>query len=230
VKTVHYMVSWFIRIIMNILCKIDARSLRQLPKRGPCIVVTNHINFLEVPLLYTRLMPRNICALVKAETWNNPLLGFLGNLWNAIPINRGAIDRKALSTAREVLDEGGILVVAPEGTRSGDGRLRRGRPGVVLLALNSGIPVFPLAHYGGETFWRNFRSFRRTPFTVKRGKPFLVEIGKKSCGREQRNVIADEIMRRIAELLPERLKGYYAGLTETGYRYLQGIRNYGYTG
>lgn len=220
---IHYTVSWLVRIIIAALCRIDAGDLRGLPMRGPCILVTNHINFLEVPLLYTRLMPRRVAALVKVETWNNPLLGFLGNLWNGIPIARGTIDRKAINAAKEALAEGRILVIAPEGTRSGDGVLKRGQPGIVLFAANSGIPIYPLAHYGGEMFWKNLRSFRRTGFKVKLGKPFVVSSNGTRLGREQRNVIADEIMLKIAELLPEKLKGYYAGLTGKEYQYIQTI-------
>ena len=82
----HYTVSWLIRLIVDLLCSVDARCVRSLPKNGPFIVVTNHINFLEVPVLYTRLIPRRVAALVKAENWNNPLLAFLGNLWNGIHI------------------------------------------------------------------------------------------------------------------------------------------------
>ncbi len=186
-------------------------------------MVTNHTNFLEVPVLYTRLIPRRLAALVKVENWNNPFLAFLGNLWHGIPITRGVVDRKAISAAKEALDDGRILVIAPEGTRSGDGKLRRGRPGIVLFAVNTGIPVYPLAHFGGESFWKNLRSFKKTPFTVKLGKPFLIRTGTKSPGRAQRREIADEIMRRIAELLPEQMRGYYAGPTDTEYHYLQTV-------
>ena len=222
-KAIHYTVSWLIRIIIGALCKIDACDLGKLPKHGPCILVTNHINFLEVPLLYTRLMPRNVTALVKTENWNNPLYAFLGNLWDGIPITRGGLDRKAIGAAKDALAGGKILVVTPEGTRSGDGRLKKGHPGIVLFAANSGIPVFPLAHHGGELFWKNLSSLRRTNFKVKLGRPFLVSCEDKSPGREERRAIADEIMRKIAELLPGRLQGYYANHSGTGYTYLQTI-------
>ena len=144
----------------------------------------------------------------------------MGNLWKGIPISRGGVDRRAITEAKHVLEEGRFLVIAPEGTRSGDGILRRGNPGVILFAANSEIPVFPAAHHGGEVFWKRFRSFRRTRFTVKIGKPFFVRTGDRKLGRDIRRAVADEIMCRIAELLPEEMKGYYAGLPENGYRYV----------
>lgn len=222
-KAIHYTVSWLIRIILGVICRVDAADVRRLPKEGPAIFVTNHINFLEVPVIYTQLMPRRLAALVKAETWNNPALAFLGNLWMGIPISRGLVDRKAITAAKEVLADGRILVIAPEGTRSGDGRLRRGNPGIVLFAADSGIPIFPIAHYGGESFWKRFRALRRTDFNIKVGEPIVVRTGEKTLGREKRRAITDEIMYRIAELLPDRLRGYYSDVNGDKYRYTQPV-------
>ena len=222
-KAIHYTVSWLIRIILGVICRVDAAELRGLPKKGPAIVVTNHINFLEVPLIYTHMMPRRLTALVKAETWNNPAMAFLGNLWRGIPISRGVVDRKAIEAAKEALADGRILVIAPEGTRSGDGRLRRGNPGIVLFAADSGVPVYPTAHHGGELFWKRFKSLKRTDFIVRVGKPILVKTGGEGLGRTARKAITDEIMCRIAELMPDGLKGYYAGAAKNGYRYTQTV-------
>ncbi len=222
-KAIHYTVSWLVRIILGVVCKVEAADLKRLPKEGPAILVTNHINFLEVPLIYTHLMPRRLAALVKAETWNNPLFAFFGNLWMGIPIARGVIDRKAITAAKAALADGRILVIAPEGTRSGDGKLKKGNPGIVLFAADSGVPVFPVAHHGGESFWSSFRSFKRTTFKIKVGKPILVRTGEASLRRETRKAITDEIMFRIAELLPARLRGHYAGLPAIEYRYTQPV-------
>ncbi len=222
-KAIHYTVTWLVRIILGVVCKVDAVDLRRMPKQGPAILVTNHINFLEVPLIYTHLMPRRLTALVKAESWNNPLFAFLGNLWMGIPITRGVVDRKAITAAKEALADGRIFVIAPEGTRSGDGKLKRGSPGIVLFAADSGVPIFPAAHHGGESFWSRFKSFKRTRFQIKVGKPIVVRTGEESIGRETRRAITDEIMYRIAELLPDRLKGHYSGPMENEYRYTETV-------
>ena len=222
-RSVHYVVSWIIRLLLHLLCKIDWVELHRIPSEGPCIIVTNHINFLEVPLLYTHLMPRKQTSLVKKETWNNPVLGFLANLWQAIPIARGVIDRTAIAAAHSALEDDALLVITPEGTRSGNGKLRRGNPGVILLATDSGVPVFPLAHHGGEQFWRNFKSLRRTSFVIRVGRPFLVETEDLAIDRGARRQIADEIMCRIAELLPEFYRGYYDNRLPRDYQYLKPI-------
>ncbi len=217
----HYTVSWLIRIILSVLCRIDAGELRKLPKSGPYILISNHINFLEVPVIYTYGMPRQFVALVKAENWENPFFAFLGNLWHAIPIARGSVDRRAIAKANEALSERKILVIAPEGTRSRNGKLRPAFPGVVLFAVNSGIPVYPAGHFGGERFWRNLRSLKRTNFTVRIGKPFTVWADTAELTRRDRKDIADEMMCRIAGLLPDRLRGHYAGLIHRDYNYIR---------
>jgi 1-acyl-sn-glycerol-3-phosphate acyltransferase len=223
VKGIHYTVSWLVRIVLGVVCKVNATDLRRLPKQGPAILVTNHINFLEVPLIYTHLMPRRLAALVKVENWNNPFFAFFGNLWMGIPISRGVVDRNAIATAKNALADGRILVIAPEGTRSGDGRLRKGNSGIVLFAADTGVPVFPAAHHGGESFWKRFKSFKRTDFKIRVGKPILVHTGGNSLGRETRKEITDEIMCRVAELLPDRLRGHYAGMMENRYCYTRPV-------
>jgi 1-acyl-sn-glycerol-3-phosphate acyltransferase len=220
-KALHYTVSWLIRLIVHLICRISAKELRKIPRTGPAIIVTNHINFLEVPVIYTNLMPRKLTALVKAENWSNPIFGFLGNLWNGIPLSRGVVDRKAFTLAREALDRKEILVIAPEGTRSGNGNLRRGNPGIVLLAADAGVPIIPIAHVGGENFWRNIKSLRRTVFSIRVGRPFLVDTGGAAIDREARKRIADEIMLRLAVLLPESHRGYYQNKMTDQYQFLR---------
>jgi 1-acyl-sn-glycerol-3-phosphate acyltransferase len=98
--------------------------------------------------VYTHLQPRPITGFAKIETWDNPAMGRLFDLWQAIPLQRGRADIEALRRGLEALAEGKILAVAPEGTRSGHGQLQPAHAGVVMLALHSGAPLLPLAFYG----------------------------------------------------------------------------------
>lgn len=212
-------VTPIIRLILSLLCRIDAKEMRRIPRKGPLIVVMNHVNFLEVPLIYAFLYPRHTVGLVKRETWNNPVLGALADSWEAIAIDRAGSDMSAMRQALNVLARGGLLLVAPEGTRSGHGRLQQGHGGVVQLALKSGAPIIPVAHSGGEHFWRNFKSWRRTRFTVKVGPVFrLVPPGTgggkaaasvHSVPKSVRLEMTDAIMNRLALLLPQRQRGVY---------------------
>ncbi|MGB9879707.1 MAG: lysophospholipid acyltransferase family protein [Anaerolineae bacterium] len=210
-----------LRVLINILCRVDAEQLKKVPMHGPLILVANHVNFLDVPLLFVYLQPRRVTAFAKIETWENPILGFLFTLFDAIPIRRGEADTTAFRRALAELEAGHILAIAPEGTRSRNGRLQRGRPGAVMLALRTGAPLLPVAYYGGENFYRNLSRLRRTDFHIVVGEPFYVEAHGMKVTREVRWQITDEVMYQLAALLPPAYRGYYSDLSAATERYLR---------
>ncbi len=220
-----WLVDWTLRGLTRLLCRLDLAELKKIPMRGPLLLVANHVNFLEVPLLRARLSDRPLIGLTKVESFDDPLRNFLFNTWGAIPIKRGEVDRAAFQRCLEVLAQGKLLTVAPEGTRSGNGQLLPGRPGIALLAVRSAAPLLPIAYYGHEQFWENVRRLRRTPFHLRVGAPFCVNASSENPGREERQAITDEIMRRIAELMPEKYYGYYRGAGQVAYRYTSDIRD-----
>jgi 1-acyl-sn-glycerol-3-phosphate acyltransferase len=209
-----------IKFLTQIICRIDDAQLERVPNQGPLIIICNHINFIEVPILYTRLLPRPITGFLKAETWDNFLLGYIAEQWNAIPIHRGEADISAIRTALSALERGHIVVVTPEGTRSGHGRLLRGHPGVVMLALQSNAPLLPLAYYGGERLRQNLKKIRRTNFQITVGNPFLIHPPSEPVNKQIRNKIISEIMYQLAALLPPSYRGYYKDLTKATESYL----------
>lgn len=197
-----------IRILLRLLARVRAPGLDRVPVRGPLIIAMNHINFLEVPLIYLLLKPRRAIGLTKAETWDKPMLRVLANLWEAIPIRRSSADTAAFRRASAELCRGSIVIVAPEGTRSGDGRLRRANAGVVTLAARTGAPVLPVAHHGGEAVWSSLRRGRRTIVTVRFGRPVLVP--PEAARRSERERYLSAIMGQIAAMLPPAYRGHYA--------------------
>lgn len=209
-----------IRGLIDILCRIDGASLAQVPMHGPLILISNHINFLEVPALYTYLMPRPATGFAKAESWQNPIKRFLFDLGGGIPLNRGEADVAAFRRALAVLEAGYILAVAPEGTRSGDGRLGQAHPGVVLLALRSGAPLLPVVHYGGEAFWQNIYRLRRTDVHFAVGRPFYLDPHGERVTQAVRRQMLDEVMYEMAALLPPAYRGAYANLEAATKRYI----------
>jgi 1-acyl-sn-glycerol-3-phosphate acyltransferase len=166
------LVNSTLKRLTRIACNVEDSQLNQVPLQGPLILVFNHVNSLEIPLVYTHLLPRPITGLAKVETWDNPILRPLFNMWGIIPVARGEADTAAMRRSLTALENGNILAIAPEGTRSRTGCLQRGHPGVVLLALRSGAPLMPLAFYGGEKFNRNIFRLRRTDFNILVGKKF----------------------------------------------------------
>jgi 1-acyl-sn-glycerol-3-phosphate acyltransferase len=221
-------VNTTIKGLTRAICRVDDSQLVRVPEQGPLIVVGNHVNFLEVPLLFTHLQPRPVTGFAKAETWHNPAMAVLFDLWGAIPLRRGEADVEALRRGLEALEKGQILAVAPEGTRSGDGRLQKGHPGVVLLALRSKAPLLPMVYSGGENLRPNLTRLRRTDFHIAVGSPFRLEAGGGRVTREMRQAMTDEIMYQLAALLPPAYRGYYADLpsaTETYLRFLPGCES-----
>ena len=205
----------------SILCRIDRAPLKQVPRRGPLILALNHINSLEVPLMFAILQPRKITGLAKIETWDSKFMGWLFDLWEAIPVRRGEVDMDAIHRCLDALKAGEILALAPEGTRSYDGRLLPGRPGISLIALHSGATILPMAHWGGEKFKENLKHWKRTDFHIRVGKAFRLNPGEERVTHEVRQAMADEIMCQIAALMPEEYNGAYKGKCNNPPKYLK---------
>jgi 1-acyl-sn-glycerol-3-phosphate acyltransferase len=213
-------VNSFLKLLIGLAVKVDEQILEQVPWKGPLILVANHINFLEVPLMYSYLYPRPITGWAKYENWKNPFLALLFNLFNAIPIRRGERDLNAMTRAVAALKSGMILAISPEGTRSSVGKLAQGKPGVVLLAQRSSAPILPIAYYGGELVWRKLARLRWTHFHIRVGRPFRVAADSDMLSRDIRQEITDEIMYQLAALLPQYYRGYYCDMTRAKETYL----------
>jgi 1-acyl-sn-glycerol-3-phosphate acyltransferase len=207
--------------LVNLLVRVDDADLARVPAHGPLILVPNHINFLDAPVLWVRLLPRRMTVLAKAETWDNPALGFLFSVGGAIPLRRGEADIGALRRALFLLERGHILGIAPEGHRSNTGILQRGHSGVVFVALKSGAPLQPVAFYGAEKFRSNIARLRRTDFHIVVGEPFYVDARGATVMGGLRQRIADEIMYQLAALLPPYYRGYYSNLSAATEEYLR---------
>ncbi|HRY56155.1 MAG TPA: lysophospholipid acyltransferase family protein [Spirochaetia bacterium] len=203
------LVTPLVKAILSMPCRVDSSELARVPRRGPLIVAINHINFLEVPLVYAHLYPRDSVGMVKRETWANPLIGLLADVWGSIALDRGSTDLRAMRLALDALAARRILLLAPEGTRSGHGRLQRGHGGIVQLALRSGAPILPVAHFGGEGFWANLRSLRKTRFVFRVGQAFRLRAPEGGLTKSARAEMTDQIMNRLSILLPPAYRGVY---------------------
>jgi 1-acyl-sn-glycerol-3-phosphate acyltransferase len=220
-KNPYTVVTFTIKQLTHLICEIDVEPLNKVPMKGPLIIVSNHINFLDAPVVFTHLLPRPVTGFVKSENWNNLFLGSLFSLWEGIPIRRGEVDMTAMHQALDALDKGKILAIAPEGTRSGTGILQKGNPGMVTIALRSGAPVLPLVYYGNETYKDCLPHLRRTPFHIKTGRRFKVVACGDKVTHVVRNKMAEEVMYQIANLLPPAYRGSYNDPARATEQYLQ---------
>jgi 1-acyl-sn-glycerol-3-phosphate acyltransferase len=215
-----WLITFILRIYFRLTLRLDAQGMETIPMQGPLIIITNHTGQVEVPVFATLLQPRKITGWGKAEAFDNWFLRWVFGAWDIIPVHRGEADMAALKSALRMLEEGRIFGIAPEGTRNKTGILRRALPGTVLLALRSGAPVLPIAHWGGEIFLGNLRKLKRTDFHIRVGEPFKIKVQGKVTG-EMRQEIVDDMMYKIAELIPEKYRGEYADLSKATGKYFE---------
>ncbi|HLA87869.1 MAG TPA: lysophospholipid acyltransferase family protein [Anaerolineales bacterium] len=199
-----------VRFFMKIIADIEVHDMEKLPA-GNFIAAANHLGRLDTAVLLCIIDREDIIMPVAEKYKNHPLFGAIGRAVNAIWLNRFEADYPALREILARMQIGGMLVIAPEGTRSKTEALQEGRMGVAFLASKSGYPVLPVALTGTEDrrIMENIKHFRRSKITVGAGDLFHIQIPK-GKGREQAmREATDEIMCRIAALLPEKYRGVY---------------------
>ena len=220
----NWLINFVIRVYTRITCRIDAPDLQKVPMQGPLIVISNHTGQIEVPLIYAHLQPRKLTGWAKIESWDNKFLHWVFGVWGMIPVRRGEADMHALKAALRALEQGLIFGITPEGTRNYNGILKRGLPGAVTIALHSGAPILPIAHWGGENLMRNLKHLKRTDFHIRLGEPFKINTQGIRVTGEIRQQIVDEMMYRIAKLLPEEYRGEYSDMSKSTEKFLVNLQ------
>jgi len=200
-----------VRFIMKLIADVEVHGAEKMPA-GNFIAAANHLGRLDTAALLCVIDREDLIMPVAEKYRHHPLYGAIGRSANAIWLNRFEADYSALREILVRMEEGGMLVIAPEGTRSKTEALQEAKLGVAFLASKSGYPVLPVAVTGTEDrgVVENLKHFRRLKIVVRAGDAFKVEIPK-GRGREQAmRTATDEIMCRIGVLLPEKYRGVYS--------------------
>lgn len=202
-----------ILLLLRILSRLEIEGLEHVPDKGPCLLVANHLHWLDPPLLACAFPHRAV--LFAAEKWENHwILGpFLRSL-GAIFVNRGEVDRKALRQALAHLEGGGILGLAPEGTRSKTGAMQRGRSGAAYMAFRTGASLVPVVAWGQEELFPSLWRLRRATVHVVFGPPFEPPRVEGKASAAQVHAFAEEIMYYLAAMLPPEYRGLYKDVAE----------------
>ncbi len=199
-----------VRFMMNIIADVEIVGMEKIPQ-GNVILAANHLGRLDTAVLLYALDREDIIMAIAEKYKNHPLFGVIGRAVDGIWLNRFEADFAALREILVRMKRGGLLVIAPEGTRSKTEALQQGKMGVAFLASKSGYPVLPVAVTGTEDrgITQNLKRLRRSKIKVIAGEKFTIEIPK-GRGREEAMMQAtEEIMCQIASLLPERYRGVY---------------------
>ncbi len=210
---VFYSVATFLmKVALRMLSRWRVNFQGEVPRKGPLIIVANHLNMIDPPLLAASI-PRRIVFMAKQELYSSPAGVFI-RLYGAFPIKRGEPDRRALRQAEAVLREGLALGMFPEGTRSRTAQMQRPKAGTSLIAVRSSAPILPVGISGSEAISGLGFIFRRPRITVNVGRPFQLARREARGAGAQLDRLSDVIMEHIADLLPESYRGVYGRAEE----------------
>jgi 1-acyl-sn-glycerol-3-phosphate acyltransferase len=191
--------------------------LEQIPRSGPVILAANHISNGDAVIIgawLTKSLGRRIHWLGKKEMFDWPIVGWMARNGGVHPVDRAAADVDAFRMAERVLDEGHVLMVFPEGTRSPTGELQKPKDGLAMLALRSGAPIVPIGISNTDRVWPKGRFVPRPGghATMRVGRAFRLadELPAGLDRKAAKKAATDLIMRRIASLVDERHRGAYA--------------------
>ncbi len=205
---VLYRLLWFtINVLMRIVYRYRSSGQENIPKRGPVILVVNHLHLTD-PGTVVCAVWRQIVTLAADKWLDTPLVRWFLRSAGTIFVNRGEVDRNALKLCLDVLRRGLALAIAPEGTRSQSAQLQRGKAGVAYVAHKADAVIVPIAAWGQERLG-DWRRLRRPSCTVRVGKPFRLDYGDGRLSSERLQVLADGVMVQIARMLPVEYQGYY---------------------
>ena len=200
----YWVVKGALTPVLGVCFRVKVEGRENVPPRGPVILASNHRSFLDsifIPLV----LRRRVTFVAKAEYFDDPKTAWFFRGVGQIPIRRegGSASERALASAAEVLADGGVFGIYPEGTRTRDGFLHRGHTGVARLSLRTGTPIVPVGLIGTDEVQpidkRMPRLFRRV--TLRFGEP--LDAARYACADVEHlalRELTDEVMYEIGQL------------------------------
>jgi len=199
-----------VRFLINLLANLEVEGTENVPAEGGFLLSANHVSRMDAPV-FTSLPVRPDATAFLAEKYEKHwFFGWWGHTMGFIFIDRSRADIGALRGAVDLIKKGTPVAVAPEGTRSKDGRMNEGKPGVILLAFLAGVPIIPAAVTGTDTMLKKVFTLRRPTVRVVFGKPMVIPPLQRENREAQMQQYLEELMCRIAAMLPEEKRGFYA--------------------
>jgi 1-acyl-sn-glycerol-3-phosphate acyltransferase len=211
-KSTHGIFRFILRLILNLIARIEMIGFDNLPTSQGFVIAANHIGRLDAALAYYVLDRPDIIMVVAEKYEKYAFFRWLVRITNGMFIDRYNADIKAIRETLRRLQQGQILTITPEGTRSKSGNLIQAKPGGIYLAWKAGVPILPVALTGTEDaiVKDRLKHFKRLNIKAVAGKAFILPPidGKDRDAAMQE--YTDEVMFRIAALLPPERRGFYA--------------------
>ena len=197
--------------LFKVLTKTTIENLEFLPAEGPALIVLNHVSYTDFPIFATQHRRDDWSAFITDKYKNNRFLQWVVSSAQLVWIDRTKADFAAIKAAFNWLQEGKSFALSPEGTRSKTNSLNQGKEGVAMIALKANVPIVPAAVIGTGKFFSDLKRLRRPTLTFRFGPPQRYgRIDPERRGESLREM-TDDIMCRIAALLPDEMHGFYSG-------------------
>jgi 1-acyl-sn-glycerol-3-phosphate acyltransferase len=194
-------------VFTRLICRYRVSGREHVPLKGPLLIVANHLSWYD-PILLGVVLPRRAWFFAKIEIFRWPIIGLFCRLTGQIPVHRGESDRTALEKGIAYLHEGKALMIFPEGTVARQEQMIAAHAGAAMLAIRTGATVLPVAHCGTRRVLRSPRIwFPRVDIQI--GKPYTPLLPEEVSHKVRLQLITEDMMTRIAEMLPEEQRGIY---------------------
>jgi 1-acyl-sn-glycerol-3-phosphate acyltransferase len=213
---VYYFGRGLIRFLVFIFGRWEVKGRANVPEKGPLLIVSNHLHLADPPIVAASI-PLKCVFMAKEELFRDGWSRFWVGNFGSFPVSRDGMSREAIRRGEEWLKKGVSLIMFPEGGRSPNARLQPALPGAAFIAERTGVPILPVSITGTEKL-KNMRLkpllwcfFHHPRITVNIGTPFNPPPPDDRPVKERRRTLMDDMMIRIAALLPPEYRGAYGG-------------------
>jgi 1-acyl-sn-glycerol-3-phosphate acyltransferase len=220
----RHILRGLIRTVGFHLVHLTVTGTENIPDTGPAILMMNHISALDPGLCMGAVTNRFVIPMTKIENTHNPLGAFMVWWWGSYTVNRGEIDRKALTNSIELCKSGQLILIAPEGTRQKNG-LTHPKDGMVYVATKADAVIIPAAISGAMGWQEKWKNLQRPHINVNFGRAFKFKTqGRTRVPRDELAAMTDEAMYQLAlAVTDETMRGVYSDVSKATARYIEFI-------
>jgi 1-acyl-sn-glycerol-3-phosphate acyltransferase len=202
------------RAVFSVAFQVTYTNTDCVPDTGGAILLMNHISLLDPVLCIAAVQQRFVLPMSKVENLRHPIIGPLVRFYGGYTINRGEVDRKALTSSIELIKSGQLILIAPEGTRQDNG-LTKPKDGLAYVATKADAVIVPAAISGAQRWTSELKKFRRALINVNFGRPFRFKTGGRArIAREELSEMSEQAMYQLAAAIQDpALRGVYSDLS-----------------